>query len=73
MSGSNGRTLVIFVVIMAILQVLFEDVLLFLDTTSTGVPVPLVSPLLFVGVPLVFSVLLFGVLFLAALRSSNVR
>ena len=70
MLSARGKVLVSFVAVMAVVQVLLEDILLFLGTTGAGVPMLSNSPLLLVALPLAFSLLLFGVLLAAAFESA---
>lgn len=66
MVSRRGKILVAFVAVMAVLQILLEDALLFIGTTGATVPMFSDSPLLLVAIPLGFSILLFGVLLLSA-------
>lgn len=67
----RAKVLVLFVGVMAVAQILLEDILLFFGTAGTGVPAVLDSPIVLVTVPLAFSLLLLGVLLAAALRSQG--
>lgn len=68
---SSMKVLALFLATMALIQIFLEDVLLFSGTTGAGVPGLLDTPLVLVAVPLGFSLVLFGVLLAAALRSEG--
>lgn len=62
MASRRGTMLVAFVVVLAVVQILVEDVLVFLGATGTAAPGFLYSPYALVGVPMVLFLLLAGVL-----------
>lgn len=74
MKRSRGTALVVFVVLIAIVQIAIEDVLVFLGATGTGGPAFLRSPYVMVGVPMVLFLLLAGTLLgWAILTSTSLR
>ncbi|MFB6254029.1 MAG: hypothetical protein ABEI06_05420 [Halobacteriaceae archaeon] len=65
------KALVVFVFIMAFLQIFIEDVLIFIGTTNVVSPQILNSPLVMMIIPLTFATILFVVLVGGALLSSR--
>ncbi|MFB6187914.1 MAG: hypothetical protein ABEI86_13760 [Halobacteriaceae archaeon] len=65
------KALVVFVFIMAFLQIFIEDVLIFIGTTNVVSPQLLNSPLVMMIIPLTFATILFVVLVGGALLSSR--
>jgi len=67
MTTRRLKGVAVFVLCLALLQVFFEDLVMFVATTDTGGPDWLSSPLFLAGVPLLLSVALIAVLLGGAL------
>lgn len=74
MTTERMKAAVVFVAVMALLQIFFEDIMMFFAITRSGPPGLLNSPYVMVGVPLVISLSLLAVLVGGALiRSETLR
>lgn len=69
MTSNALKALAVFGIGMAIIQIFMEDLLMYLAISGRGGAALQNSPILLIAIPFAFSLLLFGVLFLAAVRS----
>lgn len=60
-----------FVVLMAVIQIFFEDIMMFFATTGSGPPAMMNSPYVMVGIPLAISLTLLLVLIGGALIKAD--
>lgn len=71
MTSFRMKAVAVFVVAMALLQILFEDIMMFFATTRSGPPSIMNSPYVMVGIPLVISLSLLAVLIGGAIIHSE--
>lgn len=73
MTSRRATALVSFIAVVAIAQVIVEDVIVFLGATGAADPGVLTSPLLLIGLPFVLFLLVAGAVFAWALTGETTR
>jgi len=71
MTSFRMKTVAVFVVAMALLQIFFEDIIMFFATTRSGPPLIMNSPYVMVGIPFAISLSLLAVLIGGAIIHSE--